>query len=204
MVRYSFVVGLLPPRLSAGLSRRFLTVPFGPSEQRRDPGALEPRRQGAFLRTRSYTLGGLSLDGRRVCARFTNSIVRASRAAKTGPASSGLRCFSGRAEVHFFRVRGHTTIPRRLSRRSASSKTGSRSSKASGTKFLETSYIGAWSPITVEISGSHEVPLVRAGRDTISSIANRLGGRLLGEKICLMDGSVVRDTNRQQGRIGPS
>ncbi len=31
MVRYSFVVGLLPPRLFAGLSRRFLAVPFGPS-----------------------------------------------------------------------------------------------------------------------------------------------------------------------------
>ena len=29
MDRYSFTVGLLPPRLSAGLSRRFLTVPFG-------------------------------------------------------------------------------------------------------------------------------------------------------------------------------
>ena len=94
----------------------------------------------------------------------------------------------------FFPSTRATTIPRRLSRRSASSKTGSRSSKASGTKFLETSYIGAWSPITVEISGSHEVPLVRAGRDTISSIANRLGGRLLGEKICLMDGSVVPAT----------
>ena len=33
MVRCSFVVGLLPPRLSAGLSRRFLTVP--PSSARK-------------------------------------------------------------------------------------------------------------------------------------------------------------------------